>query len=284
MMSKRDFYISLWPLLIWPELPPVSEADIFHTYVEINKGFSPMIGAPRPASVVVTSRKKLKQGSLSEAIEMKNKSSGIGRRRAAAKAYQAPKYEKRREEIYEAAARVFNRKGFSGTTVSAVAKELSIDRASLYYYISSKEQLFDELIREVSDANVAMAQAIAASKELPSAKLRQLIVELMESYARNYPILYIYIREDLDEIKDTRSEWANYMRRVNREYEGAVIDIIQEGYKTGCFQDVGNAKVVAYGIIGMVGWTNRWFKPKKADISASKIGRIYADMVIGGLA
>ena len=74
------------------------------------------------------------------------------------------------------------------------------------------------------------------------------------------------------------------MRRVNREYERAVIDIIQEGYETGCFQDVGNAKVVAYGIIGMVGWTNRWFKPEKADISASKIGRIYADMVIGGLA
>ena len=83
---------------------------------------------------------------------MTKKSSGIGRRRAAAKADLAPNYEKRREEIYEAAACVFNRKGFSGTTVSAVAKELSIDRASLYYYISSKEQLFDELIREVSDA------------------------------------------------------------------------------------------------------------------------------------
>ena len=56
---------------------------------------------------------------------MTKKSSGIGRRRAAAKADLAPNYEKRREEIYEAAARVFNRKGFSGTTVSAVAKELS---------------------------------------------------------------------------------------------------------------------------------------------------------------
>ena len=53
---------------------------------------------------------------------MTKKSSGIGRRRAAAKADLAPNYEKRREEIYEAAACVFNRKGFSGTTVSAVAK------------------------------------------------------------------------------------------------------------------------------------------------------------------
>ena len=43
--------------------------------------------------------------------------SGIGRRRAAAKADKAPNYEKRRKEISEAAARVFNRKGFSGTSI-----------------------------------------------------------------------------------------------------------------------------------------------------------------------
>ncbi len=213
----------------------------------------------------------------------KNSASGIGKRRAAAKVDRAPNYEKRRKEISEAAARVFNRRGFRGTTISAVAEELSIDRASLYYYISSKEELFDELVREVSEDNVAMARKIQSSQQSPPEKLRELILELMRAYARSYPLLYIYIRENLGDVADQRSNWARYMKQINRDYDNAVISIIEEGYQDGSFQDVGDPKIVAYGIIGMVGWTNRWFKPDRGKADADEVARIYADMVIGGM-
>lgn len=209
--------------------------------------------------------------------------SGIGKRRAAAKLDQGPNYEKRRKEISEAAARVFNRRGFRDTTISAVAEELSIDRASLYYYISSKEELFDELIREVSEENLAMAQQIQASDATPAQKLRELIVELMKSYARTYPLLYIYIRENLSHVAGKRSKWANHMKQVNRDYDNAVIGIIEQGYADGSFQNIGPAKTVAYGVIGMVGWTNRWFKPDGSRGSGEEIGKIFADMIISGL-
>jgi TetR/AcrR family transcriptional regulator, cholesterol catabolism regulator len=219
----------------------------------------------------------------SEKSGKKQSSSGIGKRRAAAKVDRAPNYEKRRKEISEAAARVFNRRGFRGTTISAVAEELSIDRASLYYYISSKEELFDELVREVSEDNVAMARKIQSSKQAPPVKLRELIVELMRAYARSYPLLYIYIRENLGDVADKRSSWAQYMKQINRDYDNAVISIIEEGYRDGSFQNVGSAKIVAYGIIGMVGWTNRWFNPDHGSVDADEVARIYADMVISGM-
>jgi len=209
--------------------------------------------------------------------------SGIGRRRAAAKADKAPNYEKRRKEISEAAARVFNRKGFSGTSISAVAQELSIDRASLYYYISSKEELFDELVREVSESNLQAAQNIKNSAMTPAEKLKSLVVELMEAYAKNYPILYIYIRENLEDVADSRSKWARSMKQINHDYDEAVISIIQQGYDDGSFVNLGSAKVVAYGILGMVNWTNRWFKPDHSDIDAKSIGEMYANIVTNGL-
>jgi AcrR family transcriptional regulator len=181
--------------------------------------------------------------------------SGIGRRRAAAKVDKAPNYEKRRKEISEAAARVFNRKGFSGTSISAVAQELSIDRASLYYYISSKEELFDELVREVSESNLEAAQNIRNSDQSPAEKLKSLIVQLMGAYAKNYPILYIYIRENLEDVADSRSKWARSMKQINHDYDEAVISIIQQGYDDGSFVNLGSAKVVSYGVLGMVNCT-----------------------------
>lgn len=51
-----------------------------------------------------------------------------------------------REEILEATRRVLLDRGLAGLTLTAVAKELQLTKAALYYYFASKETLFAELI------------------------------------------------------------------------------------------------------------------------------------------
>ncbi len=213
----------------------------------------------------------------------KDPTSGIGKRRAAAKQDGAAAYQQRRKEIAIAAARVFNRRGLQGTTISAVAEELSIDRASLYYYISCKEELFDEVIREASEENVANARRIQASEDTPHQKLRALICGLMETYGKHYPLLYIYIRENLSHVGAKRSKWARQMQKINRDYDDAVVSIIEQGYADGSFRNLGSPRIVAYGILGMINWSNRWFRPAEYTETATEIGKTYADMIIGGL-
>jgi len=210
-------------------------------------------------------------------------SSRIGKRRSAARDEGGASYQKRRKEIAEAAVRVFNRLGFTGASLSAVAEELGIDRASLYYYISSKEELFDEILREVIEKNFAIASRIQASNMSPRRKLREVITALMSSYAANYPLIYIYIRENLSQVSDRRSQWSKHMRSLNREVESAIISIIEEGYADGSFRNVGSSRVVAYGIFGIIGWTHRWYRPDQSDVSAEEIGKIYAEMILSGL-
>lgn len=94
---------------------------------------------------------------------------------------------------------------------------------------------------------------------------------------------YIYIRENLSHVSDDRSEWSKYMRDLNRKTSDLVIAIVEQGYADGTFRKVGSAKVVAYGIFGIVGWTNRWFRPEESGISAEEIGKIYAEMILSGL-
>ena len=211
------------------------------------------------------------------------KVSKISKRRTAAKGDSSISYEARRKEIADAAIRVFNRKGFKGASVSAVAAELDIDRASVYYYISSKEQLFDEIVRTVVEKNLELAKQIEASKLSPRRKLRDLITVLMTSYGDNYPLFYIYIRENLSHVSDKRSEWSDYMRKINAETVDAVIAIIEQGYADKSFRNVGSSRVVAYGVLGIVGWTHRWFRPDHSEASAEEIGKTYAELLLAGL-
>ena len=117
----------------------------------------------------------------------------------------------------------------------------------------------------------------------PPEKLRALIKDLMESYGRNYPLLYIYIRENLSHVAGDRSAWAAQMKRLNRRYEESAVAIIQQGLDDGTFRALGSARVIAFGILGMVGWTNRWFVPDRSAESAAEIGDGYAELILTGL-
>lgn len=209
--------------------------------------------------------------------------SGIGRRRSAARKDSSASYSAKRQEIADAAVRVFNRLGFERASIAAVAEEMGVDRASLYYYISSKEQLFDEIVRTVVERNCALAKQIEASDLSPRRKLRDMIVMLMTSYGEHYPLFYIYIRENLSHVSDARSQWSKDMRAINRATGDSMIAIIEQGYADKSLRNLGPAEIVANGIFGVIGWTHRWFRPDKSDVSAEEIGRTYADMILSGL-
>ncbi len=206
----------------------------------------------------------------------------IEKRRAAVEADPAG-YAAKRREIADAAVRVFDRMGFQRASISAVAQEMKTDRSSLYYYINSKEDLFDEVVRTVVERNLEMVLKIALSNVQPRRKLRDMIGALMSSYGEHYPLFYIYIRENLSHVSTERSSWSAEMREMNQRTTQAMINVIEQGYADGSFRKVGSSRVVAYGIFGVIGWTHRWFRPDNSDVSAEEIGKTYAEMILSGL-
>lgn len=210
-------------------------------------------------------------------------SSGIGRRRAAARGDGTPAYTERRQEIVAAAAALFKTHGFRGTSLGQVAEAMGTDRATLYYYVGSKEELFDEVVSDAVRANAARAEAIRDGAGDAPDKLHRLVTELMDSYAASYPFLYVYIQENLGHVGEKRAEWSREMRALNRTYEQCVVDIITAGIAEGTVRPVAEPWVLAYGLIGMVGWTNRWFVPERSGVDAATVGRAYADVLLDGL-
>lgn len=205
--------------------------------------------------------------------------SGMGKRRAAAQADGGAAYQQRRQEILRTAAQVFKERGLQGASLGEIAEALGTDRASLYYYVGSRQELFDDVVREAVQSNVAMAEAIRAKDAPAPEKLRELAVSLMQSYADNYPFLYVYIQEDLSRFGDRNAE----AHSVNRRYDAAVIGIIQEGLDAGTLRSEASARTIAFGFIGMLNWTHRWFDPGNKGPGAKEIGNAFADMVLDGL-
>ena len=212
-----------------------------------------------------------------------NGPSNIARRRAAARDDGRTGYVDRRRGIVTAAAGVFKERGFRGTTLSHIAEAMGSDRASLYYYVGSKEEVFHEIVSDAVHLNLATASAIRDGDGSAPDKLRRLINGLMVSYAEYYPVLYVLIQENLNHVGPEDTEWAEEMKRVNREYERVLIDIIQAGQDEGTLRASAPAWLLAYGMIGMVAWSNRWFNPNDSPVGADEIGAVFADTLLAGL-
>lgn len=75
--------------------------------------------------------------------------------------------EERRNEILDAADRLFGQKGFDGTTTNDILEAVGIARGTLYYHFKSKEDIMDALIQRYNARLLEAAQAIAMDKSIP---------------------------------------------------------------------------------------------------------------------
>ena len=88
-----------------------------------------------------------------------------------------------REEILDAARRVLVRGGIAATTLDAVAKEVGVSKAALYYYYPSKNALLFELIFGAHEAQArAVHDAVEEAKDGGDA-LRAIVGESVNVFA-----------------------------------------------------------------------------------------------------
>jgi AcrR family transcriptional regulator len=187
--------------------------------------------------------------------------SQIGRRRQAARSDGSEEYSAKRRELIRVAATVFKEKGYEAATLNDVAQRFGADRATLYYYIGSKEELFREAVRGVLETNLEAAEEIVARDADPREKLRALVEQMLLSYEENYPQMYLYIQEDMRRVTSEDTPWARDMTRQTRRLESIAIKLIREGVEQGIFRGDVPVKLASNALFGMLNWTHRWFRP-----------------------
>ncbi|MFI5426628.1 TetR/AcrR family transcriptional regulator [Aeromicrobium sp. UC242_57] len=203
--------------------------------------------------------------------------SEIAKRRAAAAASADtnPAYQERVELIRRAAGKVFHQRGFRGTSSNDIAAEAGVDRASLYYYVGSKEQLFRDVVSEAVSANIAAAHAVSAMDAPAAEKLSMMIQSLMKSFEEHYPYMYVFVQEDVAKLATEGASdqgWSETVQAWNTDYFQLVRQTIADGIADGSFQTPLPAGVAANCIIGMLNYSNLWFKPNGL-MDADEIGK-----------
>lgn len=73
-----------------------------------------------------------------------------------------------REEILDAAAELFTRRGYAATSTRLIADAVGVRQASLYYHFASKEELLEELLAGTVRPSLEFASRLGSDPQTPA--------------------------------------------------------------------------------------------------------------------
>ena len=188
----------------------------------------------------------------------------------------------KRQQILDAAVRVFARQGFHTCRVSDIADQAGVAYGLVYHYFSSKDEILDTLFRERWKVLLEVISETDANDLPPREKLRAIAAFIIESYRHDPDLMKVII------VEVTRA--ANTFGRTHlpeiREAYAGIAAIVQRAQDEGLFLDVVNAQFAAmafYGTIEQVltGWIFEILPTGEADFEEAKA--FIVETVCGGL-
>jgi len=135
-----------------------------------------------------------------------------------------------RRAIIDAATGLFSRFGLEKTTMEDIAKAARKGKSSLYYYFTSKEAVYAEVIRnEIAGLKSTIAAAIAEEND-PCSTLRSFVTARLR-----------YLSETAEQYTCIRDEFLRHYEFISAltvEYSDWEIQTLKAIVETGCEQGV----------------------------------------------
>jgi len=182
-----------------------------------------------------------------------------------------------RDDILDAAAQVFRRKGFHGASMSAIAEAVDLQKASLYHHVTSKQEILLELLDRALGLLTEHIAGIAAQAMPADGKLRQMMQAYLIALADNSDLSSVLLFEHRSLDKKSHARHVPQRDAFERLWR----NVIDEGVTAGIFT-CSDSGVAIRALMGMMNWTLTWYRPE-GDKSIEKIADEYADLMFHGL-
>lgn len=186
--------------------------------------------------------------------------------------------DERRQAIIDAAARLFNEKGYHLTSMEDIAEAVGLRKPTLYWYISCKEEILYMVNSEYMDRTDENLSQLLNSGKSNSELLQQIMTDIIV-YIAHYPG---FTRSFQEHYRELSGQLHDDMKKRRDDYFRQVVGIISDGIAAGEFKEV-DPTITAMAFFGMCNWVYKWYRPdgklSPEEISA-QFWNIFANGVV----
>lgn len=185
------------------------------------------------------------------------------------------RYEERRKELIDAAARAFAEGGYKETSIADLTAATGLAAGGIYHYVGSKESLLIAICDDLLAPLLAEAHEIIAAGEPPERQLRRLLRAWLTHVATHRDHMLVFAQER--HLIERESQWRA-VRRQRKQFEELLDGILARGEAEGsmAFDDRG---LTLLALLGMVNYTPTWLRPH-GRLSAVEVADGWCDMIL----
>jgi AcrR family transcriptional regulator len=184
--------------------------------------------------------------------------------------------ELKRDAVIRAAALEFNRKGYHNTSLDDIAARLEVTKPTVYYYVTSKEQLLFECfvagVERIRSACREVRRLELPGRERLNAVLRQ----YGEAVASEFG--WCMVRAEQDDLSPAMSR---HVKALKSEIDQGIRRLIREGIADGSIHPC-DPKMTAFALAGALNWIAHWYREDQS-MSGAQIAEAFVAVFEAGL-
>lgn len=184
-------------------------------------------------------------------------------------------------DILQAAATLFNERGYHQTKLEDIARAVGIEKGSLYHYFDRKEEILYEICREPLQRLVRGARTIAAGVETEEVKIQQAVRHHILLFTTAfYPSLFVLAQERSTNLPE---QFRDEFLAMERDYQSIWEGMIQSGVASGALDPDLQPSIAGFAIVGLCNSLHKWYRPQ-GRLKPEAIADLYAQLVVDGIA
>jgi TetR/AcrR family transcriptional regulator, cholesterol catabolism regulator len=183
-----------------------------------------------------------------------------------------------RADVVSTAGRMFAEKGYHGTSMRDLGRELGLLGSSLYSHIDSKEDLLVEVVDEGARLFLEVSKGAEENEGDAEEKLRALIEGHIGVVLDHVDVVRTYLNEArmLDDSHRARVVSAR------DQYEGRFRLVISQGVAEGSFRPDVDPKIASIFILSILNAIERWYRPE-GEIDRERLVELTYEAVTAGI-
>lgn len=163
------------------------------------------------------------------------------------------------ETLLSVAVRVFNERGYDGTSMEHLSKAAGISKSSIYHHVSGKEELLRRAVSRALDGLFAVLDEEPALQGRAVERVEYVTRRTVEVLMDELPYVTLLLRVR----GNTRTErWALERRR---EFDQRVADLMKAAAADGDLRADVEIRLATRLLFGMVNSLVEWYRPEHGD-------------------
>ncbi|MET8943275.1 TetR/AcrR family transcriptional regulator [Streptomyces sp. NPDC004542] len=181
------------------------------------------------------------------------------------------------ETLLSVAVRVFNERGYDGTSMEHLSKAAGISKSSIYHHVTGKEELLRRAVSRALDGLFAILDEDHACVGRPVDRLEYVVRRMVEVLMTELPYVTLLLRVR----GNTATErWALERRR---DFDHRVADLLKAAAADGEVRDDVEVRLATRLVFGMINSIVEWYRPDGRGMGEREVADAVVRLVFSGL-